>query len=147
MRSCDVGARFGDDRLPGRFWDKVSVAGSGCWEWTASTRNGGYGQFWLSPRLRSSHRVAYEALVGPIPPGLQIDHLCRNRGCCNPDHLELVTQSENARRGIPGQRSVQCKNGHPWSEGNTYTCPRGKRHCRTCRRAYNTAWKRRARAS
>lgn len=83
-----------------RFWAKVEVDESGCWLWTAST-NHGYGHFWVSPDVGKvyAHRYAYELLVGPIPDGLEIDHLCKVRNCVNPEHLEPVTKEENWRRG------------------------------------------------
>lgn len=83
-----------------RIADKFTV-GDGCWEWTASRTLDGYGQIHIGPdrQMGYGHRVVYEMLVGPIPEGLQLDHLCRNRGCTRPDHLEPVTQAENLRRG------------------------------------------------
>ncbi|MBN9210756.1 MAG: hypothetical protein BGO45_10805 [Microbacterium sp. 71-36] len=78
-----------------RFWARVVKAD--CWEWTGSLRTG-YGLFRLDGRNVQTHRWAYEEQVGPIPDGFQIDHLCRNTRCVNPDHLEPVTQAENIRR-------------------------------------------------
>lgn len=87
-----------------RLWPKVR-RGTGCWDWLATRTAAGYGQFWAGrysptgqPLLDSAHRVVYEVLVGPIPAGLEIDHLCRNTGCVNPEHLEVVTHAENVRR-------------------------------------------------
>lgn len=83
-----------------RFWSKVDKgADDECWLWTASTDGHGYGQFWNGERRMPTHRWAYEQARGPIPEGLQLDHLCRVRRCVNPDHLEAVTQAENIRRG------------------------------------------------
>lgn len=85
-----------------------------------------------------AHRLAYEAVKGPIPAGLQIDHLCRVRNCVNPDHLEAVTQQENVRRGRVGENTrskTHCPQGHPYDEANTYRNPAGSRNCRTCHRA------------
>lgn len=82
-----------------RFWEKVDVEPGQCWLWTACTKNG-YGVIWVDAehRAEEAHRVAYELLVGPIPEGMTIDHLCRVTRCQNPDHFELVTAGENSRR-------------------------------------------------
>lgn len=88
--------------LEDRFWRKVAK-GEGCWEWQAARDSNGYGVFNKGEGrgLDRAHRVAYELLVGAIPPGLVLDHLCRNKSCCNPGHLEPVTIGENIRRGYP----------------------------------------------
>jgi hypothetical protein len=88
---------LGDDES--RFLSKVLKHPDGCWEWTAGRSGGpGYGAFSLGQRKVGAHRWSYENFVGPIPEGLELDHLCRNPGCVNPDHLEPVTRSENIRR-------------------------------------------------
>lgn len=135
-----------DNRLPPHFWAKVAVnPDTGCWLWTASVRRRGYGRFGSKGDQRAAHRVAYEALVGPIPEGLQIDHLCRVTRCVNPEHLEPVTQRENVRRGhnSPATRT-QCPHGHEYTASNTMVNCMGWRVCFTCNRA--GAKKRRAKA-
>lgn len=136
------------DRL--RFWDKVLI-GDGCWQWQANTIKG-YGQFFFPDTPRQAHRVAYEDLVGPIPEGLTLDHLCHNadptcnagplclhRSCVNPAHLEPVPSGTNTLRGrsltAVNARKTHCINGHPLSGDNLYIAPSsGERQCVTCKR-------------
>lgn len=120
--------------LPARFWDKVERGEpSACWPWLASLNSDGYASFWLDGRQHRAHRLAYEALVGPIPDGLLLDHLCRVRHCVNPDHLEPVTNAENTRRGLCGRLVTECRQGHPYTAENTYIKTNGCRDCKTCR--------------
>ncbi|WP_086565314.1 HNH endonuclease signature motif containing protein [Streptomyces africanus] len=104
-----------------------------CWIWTGST-NGKYGRV----GKQYAHRLAYESAKGPIPDGLQIDHLCRNTVCVNPDHLEAVTGRVNLlrSRGFAARQAAQtdCIHGHPLSGPNLYVDKRGRRHCRECRK-------------
>src|SRR5689334_1886116 len=91
---------IGDSRLPLRFWAKVQPADTGCWLWNEGSLDwSGYGQYWYDGATRGAHRVAYGLLVGDIPEGLQIDHLCRTPSCVNPEHLEVVAPKENTLRG------------------------------------------------
>lgn len=117
-----------------RFIAKVQFDDSGCWLWTAQTSLDGYGKIQMGKRAGYAHRVSYELLVGPIPEGLQLDHLCRVRSCVNPDHLEPVTLAENVRRGKWGQRS-HCDEGHELTEDNVYRSPSRPniRECRKCK--------------
>ena len=122
-----------DAEWAARFLSKVRT-GPGCWEWTAYKNPSGYGRA-VGPNgdKQYVHRLSYELFVGPIPEGLTIDHLCRNRGCCNPEHLEAVTRSENIKRG---GKSLQthCIHGH--SLHDAYTDKRSdgsvSRKCRVC---------------
>jgi hypothetical protein len=120
-----------------RLMAKVEKAESGCWEWTAKKDARGYGQFKIDGKVRRAHQVSYELTIGPVPTGMEIDHLCRDRGCCNPEHLEAVPHEENMRRAAPfhPQRlKTHCPKGHPYDEENTYVKPSGSRACRACRR-------------
>lgn len=118
---------------------------TGCHFWMGSVNDKGYGYIRVSGRLLRVHRVAYEAFVGPIPDGLQIDHLCRQRSCVNPEHLEAVTRSENVLRGLSGYAiRNKCKSGkHEITETSFYTSPCGNRQCRQCRRNNKLRWKER----
>jgi hypothetical protein len=121
-----------------RFWPKVDAAGI-CWEWRGTCNRLGYGQFSIKHRHVMAHRVAWELLVGPIPDGLELDHLCRNHGCVNPDHLEPVTHAENMRRApwtaVQIKRAqTHCKRGHPFAGDNVHLRSSGRRTCRSCDR-------------
>lgn len=132
-------AEFGDPRLPERFWSKIQVDHeTGCWLWTASKATGGYAGFQTTDGSRRGHRVAYETLVGPVPTGLCLDHLCRVRHCVNPGHLEPVTNRENILRGRAPQAQnavkSECIRGHALVAGNLVPsgARSGSRRCRTC---------------
>jgi hypothetical protein len=125
--------------LPDRFRAKVWVdLENHCWIWTACKTQGGYGLFGAKRKLVLVHRFSYETMVGPIPSGMQLDHLCRNRLCVNPDHLEPVTCRENLARGktlMAANLSVtECPKGHQFDELNTYVTKKGARQCRACAR-------------
>jgi hypothetical protein len=116
---------------------KITRLVSGCWEYAAESRKGdSYRQVQLVEDgkrvLRYAHRVMYEHLVGPIPDGMQLDHLCRNRMCVNPDHLEPVTARENTRRATA--LITACPSGHAYDDQNTALTPEGRRYCRECKR-------------
>jgi len=118
-----------------RFWIKVKKSNN-CWEWQASKNNKGYGTFWHNKKYVKAHRVSYELFKGLIPQDLTIDHLCRNRKCVNPEHLEAVTMKENTLRGIGfsaiNKRKTQCPKGHPYSGDNLFIRKTGGRGCKIC---------------
>lgn len=130
--------------LAERFWEKIRKTGpvpqdrpdlGPCWTWTGCIDNDGYGNIGIDGSGRPAHRIAYEFLRGPIPTGLTLDHLCRNRACPNPFHCEAVTLDENKRRGMSPcamhARQTHCKRGHEFDTKNTVPEKHGRR-CRTC---------------
>lgn len=129
-----------------RFARKITPPNeSGCVLWQAATNRGGYGIFRGHGRAVLAHRFAWEQANGPVPDGLQLDHLCRVRHCVNPDHLEVVTLLENYRRGNSGKHQAaktHCPHGHAYDETNTYRL-NGHRHCRSCMNERSRAWYRR----
>jgi hypothetical protein len=131
-----------------RFERFYRVVRSGCWEWQAGHVPAGYGRFYWGGRQGYAHRFSHEAFVGPIPPGFDVDHLCRNPRCVNPEHLEAVTRRENLRRGrgLIGVNAAKthCVNGHEFNEQNTYAYADGSRSCRPCNAAQARERRRRA---
>lgn len=109
-----------------------------CWMWLGSTMTNGYGNVQWAGKVRPVHRVVYEKYFGQVPAGLDLDHLCRQRLCCNPFHLEPVTRAENCRRS-PYTFKAQCRNGHDMTPENVYekrlVSGKTARYCRICSRA------------
>ena len=130
------------DEWTDRFLSKVAETPSSCWQWTGCLERNGYARFYFNGQRQYAHRFAYEAIRGPIPDGLVIDHLCRNRACANPDHLEAVTNRVNILRGVGfcavRAKQQRCIRGHAFNVANTYRAPNGTRKCRTCK-AVSTA--------
>ncbi len=132
-----------DGDIPAHFWGKVDKSGE-CWLWIGHVENSGYGAFsWREGALHRkarAHRYAYELVVGPIPAGLEIDHLCRNKLCVRPDHLEPVTRAENIRRAYDARPArAACRRGHVYTEQTTKINANGYRHCLICHRAADRA--------
>jgi hypothetical protein len=139
-----------DESTRQRFMAKVTVLPNGCWVFSGKKGDGGYTYFWFEGKSRLAHRFIYEQMVGPIPDGYQVDHLCHardsscpanrdcpHRACVNPAHLEPVPPVVNVLRstGLAAKNAVKtvCANGHSLTKGNTYVYPSGERGCRACR--------------
>lgn len=140
--------------LEDRFWTRVlPEPNSGCWLWVGAYRdsgNKGYGRLYVGRKLRYAHAVAWELYRGAIPEGMEIDHLCRNEICVNPQHLEPVPHTVNLARGYGppavNSRKTHCKRGHEFTVENTMwiTTRPGKRdrRCRTCVQIWERKYKR-----
>ena len=120
-----------------RFNTKYVISDNGCWEWRGFINpKTGYGQFWVNGKDMLSHRFSYEMFNGIIPSKLVVDHICKNRKCVNPFHLDLTTRVDNVQRGhneIANNKLKQfCPDGHPYDSKNTYYTKIGYRHCRKC---------------
>lgn len=115
------------DEAKARFESRVQK-GDGCWEWQGNKDHYGYGAFSLDGKHVKAHRVAYELYQAPIPTGLALDHLCENKACVNPAHLEPKLNADNVRRHFAKQ--THCKQGHELTPENTYNYRR--RNCRAC---------------
>ena len=126
-----------------RFWQKVSIQENGCWTWKGGISNS-YPHFWLGGKTIKAYHFSLEYFRGIIiPTELQPDHLCRNKACVNPWHLEIVTPQENVRRALPNHQDLKthCPRGHPYDEANTYRRPdRPQRNCKICKREAFQRW-------
>lgn len=129
-----------NDGFESKFHIQYKKEKNGCWVWQAGKTDTGYGMFWTGKRTIGAHRISYVLHKGLIPKGMCIDHLCKNRACVNPDHMEVVTRGENARRGDHAEsKKTHCAKGHPYDEKNTYWY-RNHRICRTCARKKWYKW-------
>lgn len=124
-----------------RVLNRIVISEHGCWIFQGCRLKSGYGRTSWNGRLWLTHRVTYSILVGEIPDHLEIDHICKNKPCCNPEHLEPVTRSENLRRGTQWYHVLErecsktfCPRGHPYNATNTYFTTEGHRQCRACKR-------------
>lgn len=121
-----------------RFRAKLQRSPGGCWNWIGARKPTGYGNFWYAGKTVLAHRFAWEALVGPIPDGLTVDHICRNTSCVNPAHMEIVPFAVNLLRGecppAANARKTHCPQGHQYGGDNLHITRGGRRHCRTCKR-------------
>jgi hypothetical protein len=122
-----------------RFWARVDKT-DGCWSWMGRKDREGYGRFDAGGQNKLAHRFAYEAMIGEIPRDLTIDHLCRNRECVNPTHMEPVTSEENVRRAASNPGRTHCINGHERTPENRYRRP-GLSYCKPCNRIYAARWR------
>ena len=130
-----------DDRIEReRLANRIIEGTNGCWEWSGAHLASGYGSLRWHGRSTVVHRVIF-GLANEIPEGFQLDHLCRNRGCCNPDHIEAVNQRTNLLRGVGfsaiNAAKKSCPSGHAYTPENIYSRPSapGTRECRICRKA------------
>lgn len=130
------------DNLPERLANRIEIGPNGCWNWTGALSHG-YGHVWFRDLGQYAHRVVWTLLRGPIPDGLHIDHLCENRACVNPEHLEPVQPWVNLYRGnAPAAlnlRKTHCLRGHPLAGDNLRIDYRGNRRCRICQNAHQRA--------
>lgn len=129
-KACDIKIRIKN---------KIIILENGCWEWNTSKQKDGYGTIGKNGKCYLAHRISYELFKGEIPKGLELDHVCRNRSCINPDHLEPVTHKLNMERSSTAVKT-HCKNGHLFSPDNIYWCQRKygfQRACRICGRIAN----------
>lgn len=138
----------GRDRTESRLLSKTEITSAGCWQWIGAKQPTGYGTLWNGSRPEQAHRISYRHYRGDIPAGFDIDHLCRNRGCVNPDHLRAVPHRENMRVSdtVMGRNAAKlfCKRGHAF-EGDNLRIIKGTRQCRACMNIRAAAYRQRRR--
>lgn len=144
LRGLMVGRAGGRRKLP-----FLVIRVNGCWDWVSRLTTNGYGCILWNEKFTRAHRLVYEGLVGPIQPELTIDHLCKNKLCCNPVHLEQVTLTENLRRSnnasSVNRRKTHCIRGHELSGENLKMNNAGERRCRKCKVMTNKLFEQRRR--
>jgi hypothetical protein len=123
--------------IPNRFWSKVwPCPNTGCWHWGGTIHHTGYGSYWYGYRSVLPHRYIYEVIHGPLPPVMKVDHICRNKSCVNPAHLDAVTQRENIIRGMApasvNAAKTHCIHGHPFAGDNLIVRCYGSHPRRCC---------------
>jgi len=133
------------NNVPQRIANKLMpIPESGCFIWTGQEERGGYGMVWFEGKKRLVHRVVWQLERGAIEAGKSLDHLCRVRGCVNPNHLEPVDTRTNILRGSGrasvNSRKTMCQKGHPFTKENTYVTAKGERVCRICGRSAFMKW-------
>jgi len=125
-----------------RFYSKIKFnEDTWCWDWIGTTLQRGYGHFKLKRKNWRPHRLSFAIHKGDLIKGLELDHLCRNRSCCNPEHLKQGTHKVNVLRGESvsaiNAKKTHCKRGHEFAEENTYVYPNGGRSCRICQKMHD----------
>lgn len=127
-----------------RLANKFTISQNGCWEWIAYIDNNGYGRISINSKSRLAHRVMYMITNKKLNKSLEIDHLCKNRKCINPKHLEEVEAIENTKRGdawLYNINKTHCRKGHQYDKDNTYIYSDGRRACRKCDRLRPSRYK------
>lgn len=142
---CQLSYRGSNAPIVRRIVARVEIAPGDCWEWRGSRNSRGYGLISIDGKVQLTHRVMVAAVRGPIPDGLQVDHLCRVKACCNPGHLDVVTPRVNVNRAGHGSETC-CIRGHALTGHNLVLKKRGKtrpavRNCRECANAWQRAYR------